>query len=220
MIPHRRINDDCASDLQLDLLHQGALSAPASDAWHQHMASCAACAARWQVIHTHVDLPMRDQPTTRQPLRVVAWGAPVLAAAAALAFMVRTPNTPTTSIKGSFGIDVVVGTTATAVGTNDSVHPGDVLSVFVHSDAPAFVALWSTTDQPQLLLGNSAGVPVPPGRTQLPLSLHVDNVGTAESLLLWRCADASLMQQVLQTPTAKHEGCESVQWTRAKQAQP
>lgn len=135
----------CLSDLRLDELSTGELAGASAAAATEHLAGCARCRARDQVLAGD-RARFRAAPATIGRRRA-AWPAAMvgIAAAAAVVLVVRLPRESPggTRTKGGAHLGFVVahGGAMRLGAAGERVHPGDTLSYLVTTADAAYVTV-------------------------------------------------------------------------------
>jgi hypothetical protein len=199
-----RIDEDCLSDRRLDALSAGELESEAAGAAREHLARCARCAARREALARDAEAFLAAHPappaqrvvalSTRRRPRALWWSAG-LAAAAALLFMVRSPEPQERSKgEGSVGFFVRHGDTVRRGSSGERVMPGDALRFVVSQREPSHVAVLSRDAAGQASVYFPAGehaVLVDAGvEHALDSSVILDEVLGTERLYALRCTRA------------------------------
>ncbi|HEU4581382.1 MAG TPA: zf-HC2 domain-containing protein [Polyangiaceae bacterium] len=167
----RRRGSECASDLQLDQLFTGELSAAAMRTLRAHLASCSACAGRYAELDAERAGFAEQEPGLEEllgspleqrvprPPRALWLGRIALPAAAVLALGVgwtvllrersdqNESESPveSTRAKGAgaaFGFVVRRGERSFAGEPGEVLHPGDVLRFTLSSALPSYAGVW------------------------------------------------------------------------------
>jgi hypothetical protein len=206
----------CISDLRLDERLAGELVAGDAAAVSEHVAGCERCRDRERALAGDRAQFRAAIPPLRRRRPWVAIAGSALAAAAAVAIVVRTPA-DATRLKGGARLAFVVARAATPStmfvgGPGERVRPGDTLSYLVSAAQPSYVAVLSRDAAgriaPYFPLGDRAQW-VPAGRdVQLPIATRLDDRLGSERLAAVFC-DRPLALAALTTAVdgAPPEGC-------------
>lgn len=206
----------CVSDLRLDELHAGELPAGDAAAVAAHVAGCEHCRDRERALATDRARFRAAVPPLRRRRPWVAIAGSALAAAAAVAIVVRAPA-DATRLKGGARLAFVVARAAHPAamvvgGPGERVRPGDTLSYLVTAAQPSFVAVLSRDPvgrvAPYFPLGDRAQW-VPAGRdVQLPIATRLDDSLGPERLAAVFCdRPVALAELTAAVDGAPPEGC-------------
>jgi hypothetical protein len=215
----------CCSDLDLDRLALGELSAERAAEVNKHLAespSCAARSAEFMGVHL-LERPLPPpRAATNVParLRHITQGVLFAAAlAAAMLFVVR-PSDDVVTMKGdgdAFEVFVSRPSGDGVLGEGARVAPGDRLRFVVHTTAPQTVAVLSI-DGAGTVSVYSPPRPLAPGRAELPGAIELDNVRGREVLMAFTCdhaVDAGSLVAAVKAGTTP-AGCDVMRHTLEK----
>jgi anti-sigma factor RsiW len=205
----------CVSDLRLDELHAGELPAGDAAAATAHVAGCEHCRDRECALVADRARFRAAVPPLRRGRPWVAIAASALAAAAAVAIVVRTPA-DATRLKGGPRLAFVVARAASSTmvvgGPGERVRPGDTVSYLVTAAQPSYVAVLSRDPAgriaPYFPPGDRAQW-VPAGRdVQLPIATRLDDSLGRERLAAVFCDHpVALAELTAAVDGAPPEGC-------------
>ena len=206
----------CVSDLRLDELFAGELPAGDAAVVSEHVAGCERCRDRERALASDRTRFRAAVPPLRRRRRPwVAIAGSALAAAAAVAIVVRTPA-DATRLKGGARLAFVVARAASRTmivgGPGERVRPGDTLSYLVTAAQPSFVAVLSRDPAgrvaPYFPRGDRAQW-VPAGRdVQLPIATRLDDSLGSERLAAVFCdRPVALAELTSAVDGAPPEGC-------------
>lgn len=140
--------NDCVSDLQMDQLLAGELTADAAESLRRHVTDCSDCALRFGRVNDGHDNFVADMPPLQMPIRAprrwFSWQlglASTVCVAAVVAFLALKSDLPhstgeVTTLKGGdrIGLYIERGDRVRIAGPHETVRSGDKLQ-FVYSAA-------------------------------------------------------------------------------------
>ena len=192
----------CLSDLALDEMLAGEHADGAA-----HLASCARCRAREQILAGDRSAFRVAIPRLHRPSRV--WlGAGIaasLAAAAAVMLVIRAPDHGTRT-KGRAHLSLVVGH-GSSMQLADRAHPGDTLAYLVTTTEPSYVAVLGR-DANQRITTYVSPTLVAAGRdSELPIATHLDATLGHEQVLAVFCAAPVAIAVLVDSVDHPPDGC-------------